>query len=109
MPFELQEVSFADGEQIAYVYISAFFDDPFMKTLYPGVPFEKQVAGAMSRWPTNYGDISSHYKKVIDTVTGNIVGYSKWSFANTDALGELKKPTGDKTSHSCQGNLFMVI
>lgn len=94
MPLQLQEADFKDGKAIANVYISAFFDDPFLKSLYPGMPFEKQVAGVISRWPNNYGDISAHHKIVVDIDSGEVVSYSKWSFAFTNAGGALRKPTG---------------
>jgi hypothetical protein len=94
MPLELQDVDFKDGEAIANIYISAFFNDPFQKTMFPGVSFEKQVAGVISRWPNNFGNVAAYYKKVVDTDTGDIVGYSKWSFAFTTAGGTLQKPAG---------------
>jgi hypothetical protein len=95
MPLELQDVDFKDGKAIANIYISAFFNDPFQKTMFPGVSFEKQVAGVISRWPNNFGNVAAHYKKVVDTDTGDIVGYSKWSFAFTTAGGTLQKPAGE--------------
>jgi len=94
MPLLLQNVNFGDGEAIANIYISAFFDDPFQRTLFPDMPFEKQVAGVISRWPNNYIDISACYKKVVDTESGEIVGYSKWTFAFTVAGEVLKEPRG---------------
>jgi hypothetical protein len=94
MPLQFQEADFMDGKAIANVCISAFFDDPFQKSLYPRKPFDKQVAGVISRWPNNYGDISAHYKIVVDTDTGEVVSYSKWSFAFTDAGATLRTPTG---------------
>ena len=98
MPLILQDVKFGDGRAIANIYISAFFDDPFQRTLSPDMPFEKQVAGVISRWPNNYGDISAYYKKVVDTDSGEIVGYSKWAFAFTDAGEVFKRPRGRWTA-----------
>ncbi|KAL2062410.1 hypothetical protein VTL71DRAFT_6676 [Oculimacula yallundae] len=92
MPLLLQDVNFEDGVPIANIYISAFYDDPFNKTLFPGISFVKQVAGVISRWPGNYGSISAHYKKVIDSESGKIISYSKWSFAFTEAGGTLREP-----------------
>ncbi|KAK5661598.1 hypothetical protein OQA88_9698 [Cercophora sp. LCS_1] len=92
MPLELRDVTFKDGNSIANVYISAFFSDPFHKTLYPGIPFDIQVAGVQSRWPRNYGDLAGRYKKVVDTTTGQVISYSKWGFVSTDAGGELGRP-----------------
>lgn len=94
MPLLLQDVTFADGDAIANISISAFFTDPFQRTLFPDVPFAKQVEGMISQQPNNYGHISVYYKKVVDTDTGETVGYSKWWFAFTDAGGALRKADG---------------
>jgi len=93
MRLELQDVKFRDGDAIAYVSISAFFNDPFQQTLFPGMSFDNQVAGIKSRWPRNCGDMSAHYKKVVDTETGEVVSYSKWGFSSTNSGGELKRPS----------------
>ncbi|KAK0109124.1 hypothetical protein ONS96_002951 [Cadophora gregata f. sp. sojae] len=92
MPLLLQDVDFQDGVTIADIYISAFYDDPFNKTLFPGVSFDQQVAGVISRWPGNYGAVSAHYKKVVDSESGKIISYSKWSFAFTNAGDVLRQP-----------------
>lgn len=99
MPLLLQEVGFGDGDSIANIYISAFFTDPFQQTLFPNMPFDAQVTGVKSRWPNNYGDISAFYKKVIDTETGETVGYSKWAFAFTDAGEVLRRSNGQEISY----------
>ncbi|KAN0106282.1 hypothetical protein V8E51_009158 [Hyaloscypha variabilis] len=93
MPLQLQEAGFSDGKAIAFICISAFFDDPFQKSLYPGMPFDEQVAVVFSRWPKDYDDDSAHYKIVVDTDSCEAVSYSKWVLVNTDAGGAFKKPT----------------
>ena len=94
MPLQLQDADFSDGKAIANIFVSAFFDDPFQKALYPGMSFDKQVAGVFSRWPNEYGNIAAHYKIVVDTDSGEIVSYSKWEFVFTDAGASLRKPKG---------------
>lgn len=94
MPLELQDAEFVDGPAIQRVYTSAFIDDPFIKTLFPGMSYDQLYTGTLSRWPRNYGDITAHYKKVVDTDTGEVISYSKWEFENTTAGAELRKPTG---------------
>ena len=94
MPLELQDVSFGDGEAISHVYISAFYDDPFQRTLFPGLSFEKQVAGAISRWPNNYSELPSIYKKVVDTETGEVVSYSKWLFVGCGEAAGIERRNG---------------
>jgi hypothetical protein len=95
MPLELRDVEFSDGEAMSYVYIIGFFDDPFNKMLFPGVSFETLLAGANYNWLRNYSDVDSHYMKVVDTATGEVVSYSKWGFVNTTAGDQLRKPTGE--------------
>ncbi|KAF7515107.1 hypothetical protein G7054_g14759 [Neopestalotiopsis clavispora] len=94
MPLELQHVDFADGPAMQRAYIDAFYGDEFNKTLFPGMSYDQLLEGAISRWPRNYGALGAHYKKVVDTNTGEIVSYSKWAFANTQAGGQLPKQTG---------------
>lgn len=87
MPLLLQDVVFADGPAIANIHTSAFFDDPFQQALFPNMSFEKQLAGMNDRWPSDFGDSSLFWKKVVDTESGEIAGYSKWAFGFTDAGG----------------------
>jgi hypothetical protein len=94
MSLELKDVAFQDGASIADVYVRAFLDDNFQRSLYPGMSFEKQLAGVISRWPQNYGSLSSLYKKVEDVETGITVSYSKWSLANTASIRQLRQISG---------------
>ncbi|KAH7336224.1 hypothetical protein BKA65DRAFT_29898 [Rhexocercosporidium sp. MPI-PUGE-AT-0058] len=93
MPLLLQDVQFADGPAICNIHISAFFDDPFQQTLFPNMTFEKQLADMNARWPGDYGDTSFTWKKVVDTNSGEIVGYSKWAFMFTRARGGRERPS----------------
>jgi hypothetical protein len=94
MPLHLQDADFNDGKAIANIFVSAFFDDPFQKSLYPGISFDQQVAVVFSRWPNEYGNMSAHYKIVVDTDSGEIVSYSKWEFVFTDAGASLRRSKG---------------
>jgi hypothetical protein len=94
MPLQLQDADFNDGNAIANIFVSAFFDDPFQKSLYPGMLFDQQVAVVFSRWPNEYCNISAHYKKVVDSDSGEIVSYSKWQFVFTDAGASLRRSKG---------------
>ncbi|KAJ9138120.1 hypothetical protein NKR23_g8757 [Pleurostoma richardsiae] len=55
MDLKVQDVKYADGPPMENMYIRSFFDDPFHRTLFPDMPFDKQVAGVVKRWPSNYG------------------------------------------------------
>jgi hypothetical protein len=111
----ITEVFVVDGGQIwrrghcQHLHQRLLFDDLFQKTLYPGMPFDKQVAGIISRWLRNYGDISVHYKKVVDTDSGEIASYSKWSFAFTEAGGALQKPPGKQAVLVSAADQWLII
>ncbi|KAH6646014.1 hypothetical protein BKA67DRAFT_91604 [Truncatella angustata] len=95
MPLELQDVDFADGPAVQNVYISAFFDDRMNQTLFPGMSFDQLLAGAISRWPRINGGLERKvYKKVVDTTSNEVIGYSIWGFQNTTAGEKLAKPIG---------------
>ncbi|KAH9224670.1 hypothetical protein DL95DRAFT_473257 [Leptodontidium sp. 2 PMI_412] len=90
MPPLLQDVEFADGPAIANIHTSGFFNDPFQQTLFPYMSFEEQLAGMTDRWLSDY---TLFWKKVMDTESGNTVGYSKWAFGFTDAGGVRERPS----------------
>lgn len=94
MPLELRDADFTDGPAIECVYLKAFYEDEFNKSLFPGMSFDDLLADAIARWPQNYSASGVYYKKVVDTDTDEIVSYSKWSFENAGDDGHLPKKSG---------------
>ncbi|POR35571.1 Uncharacterized protein TPAR_04246 [Tolypocladium paradoxum] len=86
MPFTCEAARFEDGPALANAYISAFYGDPFHDTLIQDVPFDRQVAGVIKRFPHNFVRPTVHYRKVVDTDTGAVVSYAKWGLDNTDDI-----------------------
>ncbi|KND93214.1 hypothetical protein TOPH_02006 [Tolypocladium ophioglossoides CBS 100239] len=84
MPFTCEAARFEDGLALANAYISAFYGDPFHDTLIRDVPFDRQVAGVIKRFPRNFVKPTSHYRKVVDTDTSAVVSYARWGLENTD-------------------------
>lgn len=84
MPFICEAAKFEDGPGLAYAYISAFYPEPYQTTIIEDVPFDKQVAGVARRFPRNFINPNTHYRKVVDTDTGDIVSYAKWGFENLE-------------------------
>jgi hypothetical protein len=100
MSLNLQDVNWSDGRAIANISMDAFFQDKMQQSFFPGMSKDERIEGLLQRWPGNYGDLSKHYKKVIDSETGTIVSYAVWSFAFTDAGGPLRKPSGEPCPRS---------
>lgn len=94
MPLELRDVDFADGPAIKLTYVGAFYEDEYNKTMFPNVSYDRLLAGALSRWPQEYGTPDICFKKVVDTDTGEIVGFSKWRLQNIQPDTRLPKKTG---------------
>lgn len=94
MPLEFQDVDLEDGEAISLLHLSVFYDDIFNKTLCPGMSFQSLLNAAIARWPQEYSEPGCHYKKVVDTATGEIVSFTKWKFINTPEHVILPGQTG---------------
>ncbi|KAI1199111.1 hypothetical protein F5X97DRAFT_132753 [Nemania serpens] len=99
MPLELHDADFEDGEALSLLHLSVFYDDIFNKTLFPGVSFQSLLAAAIARWPQEYSEPGFHYKKVVDTATGEIVSFTKWRFINTPEDLKLPGQTGVPSSN----------
>lgn len=84
MTLEYAPARFEDGPALANAYISAFFGDPFHDTLIQDVPFDRQVAGVISRWPRNYAKPKNHHNKVTGIETGEVISYAKWGLENVE-------------------------
>lgn len=78
MKLRLQEVDFADGNDLALVQTRAQADDKLIKSLHPGLSFDDALTATKERWPSIYGFGPWHYKKAVDVDTGKAVGLSRW-------------------------------
>ncbi|ODA77608.1 hypothetical protein RJ55_07237 [Drechmeria coniospora] len=95
MPFACSAARLEDGPGLANAYISAFYGDAFHDTLVRGVPFDRQVAGVVCRFPRNFVNPAIHYRKVVDTGSGKIVSYAKWGLGNVDGVEEAEHLFGE--------------
>lgn len=94
MPFQVEDMTFKDGEDYANTYATSFSNDAYSRASFAGVSFEERVAGIIRRWPRNYGEKFNTYKKVVDTDTGELVSWLKIGYENTGIDPDLFAPTG---------------
>lgn len=78
MQLKLDNVDFADGDELAAVQAAADADNALVQALHPGLSLDEAVAAAKERWASVYGFSSWCYKKVVDADTGKIVAYARW-------------------------------
>lgn len=78
MKLRLDEVDFADGDELATVQATADADNVLIQALHPGLSLGETIAAAKERWASVYGFPSWYYKKVVDVDTGKIVAYARW-------------------------------
>lgn len=78
MQFRLEEVNFADGDELATVQGTAQVDNALLRLLHPNLSTEDAIANMKQRWLSVYGFSSWYYNKVVDTESGKIVGFSRW-------------------------------
>ncbi|QYT06154.1 N-acetyltransferase domain-containing protein [Trichoderma simmonsii] len=84
MPLQLEDMKFGDAEAYANTYATSFNTDPYSRASFADQTYDERVAGLIRRWPKNYCEALNAYKKVVDTDTGELVGWVKIGFQNTD-------------------------
>lgn len=94
MPLQLEDMKFEDAEAYANTYATSFNTDPYSRASFADQTYDERVAGLIRRWPKNYCEAFNAYKKVVDTDTGELVGWVKIGFQNTDIDPDRFTPTG---------------
>lgn len=94
MPLQLENMTFKDGAAYAHTYVTSFQSNAYSRASFADQTFDQRIAGVIRRWPKNYGQTLVAYKKVVDTDTGELVGWVKIGFENTDIDPKLFAPTG---------------
>jgi hypothetical protein len=100
MPLQLEDMTFGDGAAYAHTYITSFQSNAYSRASFADQTFDQRIAGVVRRWPKNYGQTLVTYKKVVDTETGELVGWVKIAFENTNIDPKLYAPTGEHYSFS---------
>lgn len=91
MPYELRTPDFDDAEGIAKVQVHAFSQDPHWTRKWPNMTPDEIALGTFNRLPRSFirGRQTGRHQIAVDTATGEIVGYAKWSFLDVDNASEL--------------------
>ena len=84
MPLACLTATIDDGLDLGCTYIDAFIGDPFHDTAIQDVPFARQVAGFVKRYPRHYAVADIQYRKVEDLDTGEVLSYAKWKVENAE-------------------------
>ena len=80
MPYIVQNVNLEDVSELSEMMMRAFWEDPHWALMWRGMTVEEVIEGHDHRLPYNLitGRERKRYQKVVDTETGEIVGYSRW-------------------------------
>jgi hypothetical protein len=70
----------ADAAQLAHNNMSAFWEDPHWRQLWPNITFSYLVEQSIKRQPRNLlrDRENTRHQKVVDPSTGVVVGYARW-------------------------------
>jgi len=80
MPYVVKPVKVEDAPGLSIATMSAFIRDPHWGLLWPNMSLEEIIDGCTQRFPRKLitGREKQRHQKVVDTETGEIVGYARW-------------------------------
>jgi hypothetical protein len=80
MPYAAEPVKVEDVPGLALAMMNAFIRDPHWALLRPNMTLEEIIDGYIQRLPKNLttGREKKRHQKVVETETGEIVGYARW-------------------------------
>jgi len=86
--FTIKSCTFNDGPAIANAFISSFWTDESWRIIWAGKSREYVVSQAARRMPKILLRDSTHerHQKVVDTETGVVVAYSRWTFPELEDI-----------------------
>ena len=86
--FKVSSCCIADGPAIGNVTVSAVWIDPTWAVIWPGKSREYVITQYSRRMPHTLLSDRPHrrHEKVIDTKTGIVVGYARWTLPKLDDL-----------------------
>ncbi|KAF2663157.1 hypothetical protein BT63DRAFT_430591 [Microthyrium microscopicum] len=86
--YAVQPCTIDDGADIARVHVSAFWTEPAWKIIWPNKTREYVTNECKKRMPFNIitDPIYRRQQKAVDTGTGRIVGYARWTLPELDGV-----------------------
>lgn len=80
MPYVVQPVDPGEAEGLARTMMSAFHENRHWALLWPNMSLEEIIDGCTQRLPRNLVKDRTYkrHQKVVDEVSGEIVGYARW-------------------------------
>ncbi len=79
--FTITQVTVADGPALARTNIPAFWADPHWRLEWRHRTLDYHISQVALRYPRNLlrNRATARHQKAVDTVTGEILGYARWS------------------------------
>ncbi len=79
--FAITQVTVADGPALARTNIPAFWADPHWRLEWRHRTLDYHISQVALRYPRNLlrNRATARHQKAVDTVTGEILGYARWS------------------------------
>jgi hypothetical protein len=88
MPYEVWPVTLADAPGVARANMSAFYGNAHWRLLWPNMSLDEIIDGNEKRLPRNLvrGRATKRHQMVVDTSTGEVVGYARWILPKDSAI-----------------------
>ena len=80
MPYAIQPIEMKDVPGLARAMMTAFYQDAHWRLVWSNMTLEQIIDGCRCRLPHNLttGRDRKRHQKVIETASGEIVGYARW-------------------------------
>ncbi len=97
--FAITQVAAADGPALAATNIPAFWADPHWRLSWRHRTLDYHISQVALRYPRNLlrNRATARHQKAVDTVTGEILGYARWSIPASAGNPSEKEDNGGLT------------
>jgi len=115
MPYELRPVTIADTAGVVQTNMTAFYESAIWRLLWPNMTLQEAIESNLKRFPHSLvqGRDRQRHQMVIETSTGEVVGYASWILPKdgsitwleaqvTEASDEDKKSFEEMNDSACE-------